>query len=55
MITKEETIGGITSNWVTIEVQEGAKDKDGKPIKYAVVGRCFGFYSLKKIRCIIHG
>lgn len=50
---KEETIDGITSNWVTVEVQEGAKDKDGKPIKYAVVGRCFGGY-LKETKSVFH-
>ena len=41
---KEETIDGITSNWVMVEVQKNAKDKDGNPIKYAVVGRCFAGY-----------
>lgn len=42
--SKQETIDGITSNWVTVEVQNGAKTKDGNPIKYAVVGRCFAGY-----------
>ena len=41
---EEETIDGITSNWVKVEVQKGAKDKDGNPIKYAVAGRCFAGY-----------
>ena len=41
---KKETIDGITSNWVMVEVQRGAKDKDGNPIKYAVAGRCFAGY-----------
>ena len=41
---KQEKIDGITSNWVMVEVQHGAKDKDGNPIKYAVVGRCFAGY-----------
>ncbi|MCQ2573782.1 MAG: hypothetical protein MJ182_07790 [Treponema sp.] len=50
---KEETIDGITSNWVMVEVQDGAKDKDGKPIKYAVVGRCFGGY-LKETKTVSH-
>ena len=30
---KAETIDGIPSNWVKVEVQQGAKDRDGKPIK----------------------
>ena len=30
---EKETIDGITSNWVTVEVQKDAKDKDGKPVK----------------------
>lgn len=41
---EKETIDGITSNWVTVEVQKNAKDKDGNPVKYAVVGRCFAGY-----------
>jgi len=41
---EKKTIDGITSNWVTVEVQKGAKDKDGNPVKYAVVGRCFAGY-----------
>ena len=28
---KKETIDGITSNWVKVEVLAGAKDRDGKP------------------------
>ena len=32
---KKETIDGIKSNWVEIEVQLGGRDKDGKPIKAA--------------------
>ena len=48
---KNETIDGITSNWVTVEVQKDAKNKDGNPVKYAVVGRCFAGY-LKEIRQI---
>lgn len=50
---KEETIDGITSNWVSVEVQEGAKDKDGNPIKYAVVGRCFAGY-LREAKPVFH-
>jgi len=39
-----ETIDGISSNWVKVEVQQGAKDRDGKPIKKGTVGWCFGGY-----------
>ena len=41
---REETIDGIPSNWVKVEVQQGAKDRDGKPIKGGTVGWCFGGY-----------
>ena len=41
---KAETIDGIPSNWVKVEVQQGAKDRDGKPIKGGTVGWCFGGY-----------
>ena len=41
---KAETIDGISSNWVKVEVQQGAKDRDGKPIKGGTVGWCFGGY-----------
>ena len=37
-----ETIDGISSNWVKVEVQKGAKDRDGNPIKPGTVGWCFG-------------
>lgn len=40
---KQETIDGITSNWVQIEVQNG-KDRDGKKIKEGTIGWCFGGY-----------
>ena len=30
---RAETIDDIPSNWVKVEVQQGAKDRDGKPIK----------------------
>ena len=40
----EQTIDGITSNWVQVEVQAGAKDRDGKPIAAGTVGWCFGGY-----------
>ena len=39
---KAETIDGISSNWVKVEVQKGAKDRDGNPIKPGTVGWCFG-------------
>ena len=41
---KAETIDGISSNWVKVEVQSGAKDRDGKPIKAGTIGWCFGGY-----------
>ena len=41
---KQATIDGITSNWVQVEVQAGAKDRDGKPIAAGTVGWCFGGY-----------
>ena len=41
---KAETIDGISSNWVKVEVQSGAKDKDGKPIKAGTIGWCYGGY-----------
>ena len=41
---KAETIDGIPSNWVKVEVQQGAKDRDGKAIKGGTVGWCFGGY-----------
>ena len=41
---KAETIDGISSNWVKVEVQFGAKDRDGKPIKAGTVGWCYGGY-----------
>jgi len=43
-IGTEQTIDGITSNWVQVEVQAGAKDRDGKPITAGTVGWCFGGY-----------
>ena len=39
---KAETIDGISSNWVKVEVQKGAKDRDGNSIKPGTVGWCFG-------------
>lgn len=41
---KAETIDGFTSNWVKVEVQSGAKDRDGKSIKAGTVGWCYGGY-----------
>lgn len=41
---KAETIDGISSNWVKIEIQSGAKDKGGKSIKKGTVGWCYGGY-----------
>ena len=40
----EQTIDGITSNWVQVEVQAGAKDRDGKAIAAGITGWCFGGY-----------
>ena len=41
---KPETIDGISSNWVKVEVQKGAKDRDGNPIKAGTIGWCYGGY-----------
>ena len=41
---KAETIDGISSNWVKVEVQKWAKDRDGNPIKTGTVGWCYGGY-----------
>ncbi len=41
---KAETIDGISSNWVKVEVLSDAKDRDGKPIKAGTVGWCYGGY-----------
>lgn len=43
-VGKAETIDGISSNWVKVEVQAGAKDRDGKTITKGTVGWCFGGY-----------
>lgn len=40
-VGREDTIGGIKSNWVTVEVQRNAYDKDGNKIPYGVIGKCF--------------
>ena len=41
---KAETIDGINSNWIQVEVLSGAKDKDGKEIKSGTTGWCYGGY-----------
>ncbi len=41
---KTETIDGINSNWVKVEVQSGAKDRNGNAIKVGTVGWCYGGY-----------
>ena len=41
---KAENIDGINSNWVKVEVQSGAKDRDGKTIRTGTVGWCYGGY-----------
>ena len=43
-VSKAETIDGISSNWVKVDVQYGAKDRDGKRIPTGTVGWCFGGY-----------
>ena len=43
-VGKTETIDGIKSNWVKVEVQKNAKDRDGKAIKAGTVGWCYGGY-----------
>lgn len=43
-IGKEEIIDGIKSNWVKVEVQKGAKDRNGKSIHAGTVGWVFGGY-----------
>lgn len=46
---KQETIDGINANWVKIEIQNGAKDVDGKTIKSGTVGWCYGGYLTKEV------
>ena len=41
---REDTIDGIASNWVQVEVLDGAKDKDGNAIEAGTVGWLFGGY-----------
>jgi len=40
----EETIDGITSNWVKVELLAGATDRDGNPIEKGTIGWCYGGY-----------
>ena len=40
----KQIIDGITSNWVQVEVQAGAKDRDGNAIAAGTRGWCFGGY-----------
>ena len=40
-IGKLDTIDGITSNWVKIEIDSG-KDKDGNKIRSGTSSWCFG-------------
>ena len=47
-IGAEQTIDGITSNWVQVEVQAGAKDRDGKLIAAGTTGWCFGGYLIER-------
>lgn len=39
-----ETIDGMNSNWVQVEVLSGAKDQKGKKIKAGTIGWCYGGY-----------
>ena len=41
---KSETIDEIDSNWVKVEVQADAKDRDGNPIEKGLSGWCYGGY-----------
>jgi len=41
---KSETIDGVSSNWVKVEVQSGAKDRDGRTIRAGTMGWCYGGY-----------
>ena len=47
-IGTEQTIDGITSNWVQVEVLAGAKDRDGKAIAAGTRGWCFGGYLIER-------
>lgn len=39
-----DVIDNIYSKWVKVEVQKGAKDRDGKEIEAGTVGWCYGGY-----------
>ncbi len=41
---REDTIDGIASSWVQVEMLGGAKDKDGNAIEAGMVGWLFGGY-----------
>ena len=41
---KAENIDGINSNWVKVEVQSGAKDREERAIRAGTVGWCYGGY-----------
>ena len=41
---KAENIDGINSNWVKVEVQAEAKDRDGRTIRAGTIGWCYGGY-----------
>ena len=41
---KEDTIDGITGDWVKIQVVTTSFDKDDNTIKSGTVGWCFGGY-----------
>ena len=43
-VGKSETIDGIKSNWVKVEVQKNARDRDGKAIMACTVGWFYGCY-----------
>ena len=43
-LSKAENIDGINSNWVKVEVQAGAKDRDGRAIRAGTIGWCYGGY-----------
>ncbi|MBQ7365674.1 MAG: SH3 domain-containing protein [Spirochaetaceae bacterium] len=43
-LIQSESEGDIFNYWVFVEVQAGAKDRDGKPIREGTVGWCFAEY-----------
>ena len=40
---KDETIDGIKSNWVKVEIISG-NDRDGNKLKVGMTGWCYGGY-----------